>query len=116
MAVAWPATVNTDAYGLETTPIENVERILFESGKERTYLKNSSGRKRHAFMLSMEDVGDDSEYKTFLDWYNDTLLSGSLTFNFPNLITHTGTKEYKLLNYTASGQKRKEVTLEVEEA
>lgn len=116
MAVAWPATVNSNAYGMDTTLIENVERIQFESGKERTYLKNSRGRKQHSFIVAMEDVGADSEFKTFLTWYDDVLLSGALTFLFPNLITHSGTKEYRLINYTANGQKRKEVTLEVEEA
>ena len=39
MAVSWAAGVNTDAYGMETDGGDNVERIEFESGKTRTYLK-----------------------------------------------------------------------------
>lgn len=116
MAVAWPETVNTDAYGMDTSPIENVERIQFESGKERSYLKNSRGRKQHTFLLEMEDVGALSEYKSFLTWYSDTLLSGSLTFSFPDLVTHSGTREYRFLDYGATGQKSKEVSITVEEA
>lgn len=114
--VTWPATVNTDAYGMETTVIENVERVEFESGKARTYLKNSAQKKQFSFLLSMDDIGPSSEYKTFVEWWDDTLLSGSLSFGFPDLITHTGTTEYRPLGpYTSSGQKRKEVTIAVEE-
>lgn len=116
MAVSWPVGVNTDAYGMDTSPIENVERIQFESGKERTYLKNSVGRKAHSFMLSMRDDGAGSEYRTFVAWYDSTLLSGALTFMFPDLVIHTGLREYALIEYSASGQLRKELTLTVEEA
>ena len=114
--VTWPATVNTDAYGMESTPIENVERIEFESGKSRTYLKNSAQKKQFSFLLTMKDVGASSEYKDFVEWWDNTLLSGSLSFGFPDLITHTGTTEYRpIAVYSATGQKRKEVTLTVEE-
>lgn len=118
MAVAWPAGVNTNAYGMEMDPIPNVERIEFESGKPRTYLKNSAGRKRFAFILSMEDVGPDSEYKAFLQWWDETLLGGALSFLFPDLITHAGLTEYMSSDATfgVSGQRRKDVKLTVEEA
>jgi hypothetical protein len=116
MAIAWPGAVNTDAYGMDTSPIQNVERIMYESGKERVYLKNSRGRKQHTFIIDMEDVGATSEYKAFITWFNDTLLSGALTFDFPDLITHSGTREYRMLDYGATGQRMKEVSITVEEA
>lgn len=115
MAVAWPLAVNTDAYGMDTAPVENVERIQFESGKDRVYLKNSRGRKQHTFLLAMNDVGAASEYKQFIEWYENTLKSGSLSFTFQNLVTHSGTKEYRLLDYSATGQRVKEVSITVEE-
>jgi hypothetical protein len=116
MAVSWPAGVNTDAYGMESTPIENVERVQFESGKARTYLKNSAQKLAFSFLVSMDDVGPSSEYKQFVEWWDTTLKSGALSFGFPDLITHTGTTEYRpIAVYSATGQKRKEVTLTVEE-
>jgi len=116
MAVAWSASVNTNAYGLDIGGGDNVERVEFESGKSRTYLKNSVPKKLYSFILSMEDVGSSSEFKAFVTWWENTLLSGSLSFLFPNLITHSGTSEYRPTGtYSANGQKRKEVTISVEE-
>lgn len=117
MAVAWPLSVNQKAYGMDTSPGENVERIEFESGKARTFLKNSVGKKVHSFMLTLEDIGDTSEYKDFLEWWSDDLASGSLSFLFPDLVTHDADKEYRSVdgNFSATGQKYKEITLTVEE-
>lgn len=117
MAVAWPEGVNTNAYGMDIGSGSNVERIEFESGKSRTYLKNSVGKKRFSFLLSMVDDGPGSEFLTFVAWWDNVLLSGSLSFLFPDLLTHSGLAEYKPVNpeYGARGQLRKEVTLEVEE-
>ena len=117
MAVAWPTGVNQKAYGMDTSPGENVERVEFESGKARTFLKNSVGKKVHSFMLSLEDAGDTSEYKTFLEWWSDDLASGSLSFLFPDLITHDADKEYRSVDgsFSATGQRIKEISLTVEE-
>ncbi len=116
MAVSWNSEVNTDAYGMDTSAVDNVLRVEFESGKEKTYLKNSSVKKIFTFMLSMNDSGSNSEYKKFWDWYDNTLLSGSLSFMFPNLLTHSGTKEYLMTAVpTANGQNPKEVTISVKE-
>lgn len=116
MAVAWPIGVNKEAYGMDTSPGDNIERVEFESGKSRTYLKNSAPKKIHSFMLALEDSGDGSEYKLFVAWWDDVLLSGSLSFLFPNLITHGADKEYRPTGtYSATGQRLKEVSLSVEE-
>lgn len=116
MAVAWSTSVNTDAYGLDIGGGDNVERIEFESGKARTFLKNSAPKKVYAFVLSMDDVGGTSEFKAFVSWWEGALMSGSLSFLFPNLLTHSGNGEYRAVgSYSVAGQKRKEVSLSVEE-
>jgi hypothetical protein len=95
---------------------DNVEYTVFESGKARTFLKNSAPKKVFSFILSLEDVGASSEFKTFITWWEETLLSGSLSFTFPNLITHSGNAEYRpTQTYSVSGQKLKEVSISVEE-
>ena len=95
--VAWPEDVNQKAYGMNTEYEDNLVKIQFDSGKERTYLKNSS-----------------SEYKKFLNWFENVCLSGSQSFAFPNLITHSGNAEYKFTDTpSARGQKYKEVSFSV---
>ena len=86
MAVAWHPDVNKKAYGMDSATIENVERVEFESGKARTFLKNTAAKKTHSFMLKMDDVGDNSEYKKFVTWWESTLLGGALSFYFPLFI------------------------------
>lgn len=116
MAVAWATGVNTNAYGMETSIKDNLKRIEFESGKERTFLKNSTPKKVFSFMLSLEDIGVNSEYKKFINWFCTTLQSGSNSFLFPNLVTHIGLAEYKLTAVpNISGQSPKEVSLSVME-
>ena len=90
--------------------------VEFESGKARTFQKNSVNKKRHSFMLDLIDDGVDGEYATFVNWWDYNLASGSLSFFFPDLITHSGNTEYRPTGqYSAVGQKHKEVTIEVEE-
>lgn len=116
MAVQWHSDVNTNAYGMDTGAKDNIERIEFESGKERTYLKNSAPKKIFSFMLSLKDKGIDSEYKKFWHWWSHVLLSGSLSFYFPDLITHDKLTEYKMTATPGStGLNPKEVTISVEE-
>lgn len=112
--VAWPDGVNTKAYGMNTGYEDNLVKIKFDSGKERTYLKNSSPKKKFSFNLKLEDVGENSEYKKFLRWFENVCLSGSQSFAFPNLITHNGAAEYKFTDTPSSrGQKYKEVSFSV---
>ena len=114
--VAWPSGVNQNVYGMEASPKENVERIEFESGKARTYLKNSAQKKVFSFMLTLNDVGAESEYKTFTEWWDEVLLSGANSFYMTDLITHTGNTEYRAISgYSATGQREKEISLTVEE-
>ena len=115
--VAWPVAVNQDAYGLDISGGDNVESIEFESGKARTFLKNSAPKKVFSFLLSMDDVGASSEFKVFVAWWDDVLLSGSESFEFPDLLNRgAGDVEYRPTGtYGAIGQRRKEVSLTVEE-
>lgn len=112
MAASWPTAVNTKAYGMDTGYEDNTQVIEMKSGRRVVYLRNSTPRRTFTFSLRMEDVGASSEYKQFLSWYANTAMSGAVPFTFPNLITHTGTREY-LFNGTPSarGQKYKEVTI-----
>lgn len=114
--VLWPDGVNQKAYGMNAEYQDNLVKVEFDSGKERTYLKNSSPKKEFNFNLRFEDVGANSEYKKFLSWYENVLLSGSQSFEFPNLITHEGTAEYKMTDTpSARGQKFKEISFSVVE-
>lgn len=116
MAVSWPSGVNQDAYGMDTSGGDNVEYTDFESGKKRTHLLNTTPKKQFSFMLNLNDDGAGSEYKLFVAWWEQTLLSGSLSFLFPDLITHSSNTEYLATEaYSVTGQLNKEVTLTVEE-
>lgn len=112
--VAWPDGVNQKAYAMNTDYEDNLVRVEFECGKSRTYLKNSAPKRTFSFSLRFEDVGENSEYKKFLNWYNNVCLSGSQSFQFPDLIMHTTLSEYKFTETpSARGQKFKEVNLSV---
>ena len=112
--VAWPDGVNQKAYGMSIDYEDNKVEIEFDSGKKRTYLKNSSPKKEFSFNLKFDDSGANSEFKKFLSWYDNVLLSGTQSFAFPNLITHEGTSEYKMTDTpSARGQKYKEVSFSV---
>jgi hypothetical protein len=114
--VAWPVGVNQDAYGLDISGGNNVASIEFESGKARTYLKNSSPKKIFSFLLYLDDTGATSEIKKFVTWWDDVLLSGSESFAFPDLLNRGVDTEYRMTEtYSASGQKKKEIALAVEE-
>ena len=97
------------------TAITFGKEIQFESGRARTYLKNSKATNIFSFLLTFEDhTGAGSEYKRFLDWWDNSLHGLAGSFEFPDLITHTGTKEYRAIeDYNVTGQKFKEVSLTV---
>lgn len=112
MAISWPSGVNTAAYGMDTGYEDNTEVIEMKSGRRVVYMKNSIPRKTFTFSLRMVDDGASSEYRQFLSWYENTAKSGAENFLFPNLITHSGTKEYQFNGTpTARGQLYKTVTI-----
>lgn len=119
MAVAWSDSVNTKAFNVDTGYKDNLVKIKFESGKERSYMMNSKAKKTFSFSLSLDNTATSNglnEYETFLKWYEDILLSGAMSFLFPDLITKTGNKEYILTDTPKfSGQRTKTASLSVEE-
>lgn len=116
---SWPTNVNKKAYGLEVNTNSNYTEVSFESGQKRRFLNDTRAHKKYSFKLAMDDSPTDanSEYKQFLDWYENTLFSGALTFEFIDFDNVKNTKEYFFADApSVSGQKIKEVSLSVEEA
>lgn len=119
MAQDWNSHVNTKLYGQDGNYEDNREKVSFKSGRTIYYQKNSTPKKTHAMNLYVDDktaVGGKTEFQWFLYWYENTIKSGTLSFNFTDIITHSGTKEYKLKEVPAwKGQKNKEIALTFEE-
>ena len=119
MAQAWNTYVNTDAYGQDGGFKDNREQVDFKSGRTVYYLKNSKAPKTHAVQISMDDstaVDGKTEFEWFLYWWENTIKSGTLSFLFPDVITHSGTKEYHMTESPAwKGQKKKEISFKLEE-
>ena len=76
--VAWPDGVNQKAYGMSIDYEDNKVEIEFDSGKKRTYLKNSSPKKEFSFNLKFDDSGANSEFKKFLSWYDNVLSAAAV--------------------------------------
>ena len=109
----WAAGVNKTADGMSTGVKENIKATEFESGKSRTFLLNSAPK--HTFSFNI-DFWSDEEERIFWTWYDNVLLSGSESFLFPDLFTHTGTTEYIMTDTPAvSGQMPKTVSITVRE-
>ncbi len=113
MAQSWPSGVNRKFYGLSTGVEKNTKEIEFESGKKRTYLLNSTPRKTFRVSLSLESKAEET---AFWGWYENDILSGSLSFVLPDFIALDHDTEYKLTSTpTTEGQYPKKLTLEMEE-
>lgn len=116
MIVNWPDNVNNKAYGLDISENDNIIYTEFESGKVRTRKRNSISKGKYSFLLLLDDRGDESEYKKFLDWWKNELQSGANTFYFLNFDTKDKMTEYRSIEpFSARGQRYKEVSLSVEE-
>lgn len=110
----WSSSVNKNFFGLTTTVNENLNTIEFESGVKRTYLKNTTPKKKYSVSLNLWTK---TEEVAFWNWYNDTILSGSLTFGLKDFTTQSGLTEYRLTSVpSVSGQYPKTLTLQIEEA
>lgn len=121
MAEQWSAHVNTRFYGQDGGYSENTEKVEFKSGRTINYLKNSVPKKTHSLNLTVQDKGTPkidgkTEFEHFLDWYENTIKSGTIPFYLTDIITGSGEKLYRIKeapNWT--GQKYKEVSIELEE-
>ncbi len=116
-AVSWPDNVNMKAYNATETALDNTTALEFESGKKRVYQKNSRTRAAFSFCITCLNNNTAScEYARFWDWYKNTLKGGANSFYFTDLLTKDGLTEYRMTSTpSASGQRYKEITIEVEE-
>ena len=120
MAINWSAYCNTDFYGQDGGYKENTEKVEFKSGRTIEYLKNSAAKKTHALNISLKDKGTPktdgkTEFEHFLYWYENTAKSGTIPCNLTDIITGSGTKQYLIKVEGWTGQRNKEVSLELEE-
>ncbi len=120
MAVKWSAFVNADFYGQDGKYKDNTEKVEFKSGRTIQYLKNSAAKKTHALNLSLKDkgtpkTGGKTEFEHFLYWYENTAKSGTIPCDLTDIITGSGTKQYRVKVEGWTGQRNKEVSLTLEE-
>ncbi len=116
--IKWAENVNTKAYGLEINTNTNYTEVSFESGTKRRFLNDTRAHKKYSFKLCFDDSPDssDTEYKRFLNWYENVDYSGAFSFEFIDFDNIKNTKEYFFIDApSVSGQAIKEVSLSVEE-
>ena len=117
----WNAHVNTKFYGQDGSYNDNTEKVEFKSGRTIRYLRNSVPKKTHALQLRVKDTGfpkvdGKTEFGWFLYWYEVTIKSGTLPFYLTDIVTGSGTKEYKLTDTPSwRGQRYKEISINIEE-
>ena len=120
MATHWNTHVNTKFYGQDGSYNDNTEKVEFKSGRTIRYLRNSVPKKTHALQLRVKDkgfpkVGGKTEFEWFLYWYENTAKSGTVPIYLTDIITGTGTKQYLVHVEGWSGQRFKEINLQLEE-
>lgn len=121
MTQSWSKHVNTDFYGQDGGYKDNTEKVEFKSGRTVRYLRNSVPKKTHAVNLRCADKGTKktdgkTEFEWFLDWFENTVKSGTEEFYLKDIVSGSGTKRYILAEApTWSGQKYKEISLSLEE-
>lgn len=120
MAVNWSIHVNTDFYGQDGSYKDNTEKVEFKSGREIEYLKNSLPKKTRSVNLWLKDTGTakidgKTEFQHFLSWYENTAKSGTVPCNLKDIITGNEMKQYRVKITGWTGQKHKEVSLELTE-
>lgn len=120
MAAEWSALVNSDFYGADSGYKDNTEEVEFKSGRSIAYLKNSVPKKTHAVSLKCNDTGTQrvdgkTEFEHFLDWFENTVKSGAVPFYLADIVTHSGRRLYRIKVTGWTGQRSKEVDIELEE-
>lgn len=89
--IKWADGVNKDFFDVQIGVKNNIKKLTFESGKERRYLLNSSPKKTFSLSVSL---WNEEEENAFWDWYDNTILSGALSFTLPDLTGGNGETEY----------------------
>ncbi|WP_147613007.1 hypothetical protein [Treponema pectinovorum] len=117
----WSSFVNQDFYGQDSGYKKNTEEVEFKSGRTISYLKNTTPKKTHTINIRCKDKGTQkidgkTEFEHFLDWFENTIKSGTIPFNLKDLTTGKEIKMYRLAEHpTWKGQKYKEINLKIEE-
>lgn len=119
---SWHISVGTCFYGADYSYIDNREKLDFKSGRSVYYLKNSLPNRRITLNLMVNDsryIGQTqkTEFQIFLDWYENTIKSGTIPFYLDNVVfKDKGPRLYIMAEPpTWSGQKEKELNLVLEE-
>ena len=115
--VQWPSGVNKRAYNATDSALDNTVTLEFESGRKRTYQKNTRALKTFSFkIMTLNNNTANCEYARFWDWWENMLKSGANAFYFTNLLTKEGERAYRMTEPpSAEGQRHKEITITVEE-
>lgn len=92
MAVSWFRN-NEKFYAMSTGSVDNVVVTEFESGKNRMYLRNSTGRKSHQVSFTLWKK---TEEIAFWNWYDNVLMSRSEYVQLTDFISGSGTKLYQM--------------------
>lgn len=120
MAQNWSDKVNKKFYALDGSYRANTESVEFASGRRITHLKNSVPTKAFAVSILLDDTKlqeGKTEFEHFLFWWENVILSGSESFYLTDIVSGKGIKEYCLTEPPKwTGQGKKEVTLQIEEA
>ena len=112
----WPYGVSKKIYGVSGAYVENSESTDFDSGKKKTFNKNTAVKRSFTVMLTLQDKGSNSEFKRFDSWYVSTLCGTAESFEFPDITGSGKNKEYRMTEPpTWTGTTKKEITMEWEE-
>lgn len=117
---SWSEYVNSDFYGQDGGYQDNVEEVKFKGGRKIGYLRNSTPRKSHELNLRLADKGTErrdgkTEFEHFIDWFENTVKSGTVPFLLDDIITGNGKKAYRIKVGGWTGQRYKEVSVTLEE-
>lgn len=114
----WPENVNNRFYGMTGSAEDNRVEVKFKSGRAVYHKLNTINKKGHAVKLRLNDADKTdgkTEFERFLNWYESENGSGTVPVELTDIESKSGTKEYYIYMTTWSGQKYKEVNLNINE-
>lgn len=109
--ITWPEALPYLLTGWSMTPSDNILRSQPERGPAKTRRKTTAKTKNYSGSLYLSS----SELDTFLEFVEDTLRDGSLSFLFPDYMTN-GFASARITGYTVNhdGRNGYEVSIELE--
>ena len=112
----WPYGVSKKIYGVSGAYVENAESADFDSGKKKTFNKNTAVKRSFTVMLTLQDKCSNSEFKRFDSWYASQLCGTAESFEFPDITGSGMNTVYRMTEPpTWTGTTKKEITMEWEE-